>query len=556
MLPSTQNVRPPANPMYPEADTLARSFPQPLVHWTRWGTVLVFAFAAVFYAVVSWRWRMAVDTPVMHYVVFLLRHGMKPYSEITDNNMPGAYLSEAAAMGVFGGSDVAWRAYELFLMAILAASSAFVSKRWDWVAGFFGAGMFLVLHSAEGPQLAVERELVIGVLLMAGCAALFAAVEGRRPWLTLAFGFLCGAAISIKPTYLPLPLGLLAIASVRTRRDGQTLRHLLAGSLGLLLAFSIDVAFLSMHHAWAGFHFILTKVLPAYSRISREPFSVLLSASMPRAVALLFFGSLPLLWLNLRRGERRSWQWWALVATAAFGLLSYLAQGKGTVYHRYVFLMFLLVLLGIELFTSLRLPGWPRALALALLALSILYIVPEHLRSAKAIIGQSSYELTLEQDLRALGGAPSLDDRVQCFDMVFGCLDALYHLGLVENSGYTGDMLLFPSAASPASQYYQARFWQLAQTDPAAVLVLSNGTMAEPNGYNKLDRWPAFAAYLQAQYTLALERRFPHERYGYHDPKADYAPTDADSYRIYIRKGSPLWARVQALPSANYGVAR
>ena len=37
----------------------------------------------------------------MHYVVFLLKHGLKPYREISDNNMPGAYFTEAVAMRIF-----------------------------------------------------------------------------------------------------------------------------------------------------------------------------------------------------------------------------------------------------------------------------------------------------------------------------------------------------------------------------------------------------------------------------------------------------------------------
>ena len=191
-----------------------------------------------------------------------------------------------------------------------------------------------------------------------------------------------------------------------------------------------------------------------------------------------------------------------------------------------------------------------------MLALSFLYVVPEHLRSAREIVGQSSYELTLERDLEALGGSTELNDKVQCFDMVFGCLDALYHLDIIENSAFTGDMLLFPDASSGASRYYQERFWTLAKADPAQILVLSNGTMAETNGYRKLDRWPAFEAYLEANYELALERRFPHERYGYHDPKANYEPLDEDSYRIYVRHGSPFAKGVLALPSANVALAR
>ena len=58
----------------------------------------------------------------MHYVNFLMSHGLQPYSQITDNNLPGAYLIESWAMHVFGGGDLAWRIYDFFLLGVLTLS--------------------------------------------------------------------------------------------------------------------------------------------------------------------------------------------------------------------------------------------------------------------------------------------------------------------------------------------------------------------------------------------------------------------------------------------------
>ena len=519
--------------------------PNRILTFARWATLLVFLLAAVCWIAFSFRWRMAVDTPVMHYVVFLLHHGLKPYSEITDNNMPGAYLTEAAAMAIFGGSDLAWRVYEFFLVALLSASAVVITHRRDGAAGIFAGGMFLVLHAAEGPQLAVERDLVIGVLLMAACALLFTSVDRNWPALSLPFGLAAGVAAGIKPTVVPLPIALLLIAALHLRRGQRpVLPSLLYALAGLLLAAGTVLLFLFHFHALRGFLFILRHVIPAYRDISRQPFGALLAGLLPRAVLAVTLLSLPLFLHSLRR---RSWDWrlWSIATAAAFGLLSFLAQGKGYVYHRYIFMLFLLVLIGTEIFSGLAQRGWPQWLA-GVALLVALATIPGHLRSASAVVGQSSFELSLERDLTQLGSHGQLDGHVQCFDLVYGCLDALYHLHLVDNSGFTGDMLFFAPQISPPVLFYRNRFWQYAHRDPASVIVVSNGVFAEPNSYRKLDRWPELETYLATHYTLAIERSFPHERYTYH-AETPFPQDERDSYRLYILKGSPLLAAAKAL---------
>ena len=53
---------------------------------------------AIYCGVFSLYWPLMVDSPSMHCVTFLMDHGMKPYREITNNNMLGSYLTEAWAM--------------------------------------------------------------------------------------------------------------------------------------------------------------------------------------------------------------------------------------------------------------------------------------------------------------------------------------------------------------------------------------------------------------------------------------------------------------------------
>src|SRR5579875_530474 len=361
----------PSSPQRP--DSLVASSPEMPHHATQgkslwlWHllTAVVMAAASICYVAVSGRWRIMVDSSVMHTVVFLMRHGRAPYTQISDNNMPGAYFVEALGMQLFGLGDLGWRLFEFSLLAVLTAGLVDLARRWDAFAGIFAAGFFIVIHSAEGPQYAAERELTLTTLLVVAFALLFRAVEANRPWLLAFFGLATGLAASIKPTCLPLALLALGVACAMLHRRGRTfLPALLYGLGGLAVVFAADLAFLVRFQALGAFRFILQHVIPAYVGLGTP-------VSLPR---LLFF-SLPklafpllLLWpflllMNLRREGPWTWQHWTLLLCAAFGFFSYLVQRKGYLHHRYTFEVFLVLLIGIEIFRALRQPGRPRLLA-------------------------------------------------------------------------------------------------------------------------------------------------------------------------------------------------
>ena len=154
-------------------------------------------------------------------------------------------------------------------------------------------------------------------------------------------------------------------------------------------------------------------------------------------------------------------------------------------------------------------------------------------------------ELTtkLESDLDALGGTSGLQRQVQCLDLVYGCLNALYHLQLVENTGFTGDLLILSRRTGPAVDYHRAMWMRLAQQDPAAVLVVTNEYFEGRNGYFKLDYWPEYRRFLDTHYTEVVERSFPNDIGITSPPILGDAPL---GYRIYVRNSSPLLREARA----------
>jgi hypothetical protein len=127
---------------------------------------------------------------------------------------------------------------------------------------------------------------------------------------------------------------------------------------------------------------------------------------------------------------------------------------------------------------------------------------------------------------------------VQCFDVTQGCLNALYHLGLVENIPFTGDLLFFAKRPSPAREYYHRIYWEHERQDPATVLVIGNQYFGEPDGFAKVHFYPRFDEFLRRNFTETIARSFPME--GEVDPARAAAGDLAPAYRIYVRNGTRL----------------
>jgi hypothetical protein len=514
----------------------------------RIGIIAILTASAIYYACKTIHWQIMVDSSVMHYVDFLIDHGRKPYTEISDNNMPGAYYTESLAMHIFGYSDVGWRIYDYFLLAALTGGLILIARPYDWLAGLFAGGLFMAVHAAEGPQYAGEREQVITVLLVLGYAAIFAAVRRLRPSLMLWMGITGGLATSIKPTFLPLTLVLLAImAVVLRRRKIASLPYLAWAFAGLIAIAALDFGYLLYYHALDAFIFILRVVTPTYTSLAREPFFHLLSLSLPEHTPVLLLLALIAAAACRRNPPAWTWEHWALAVGAAFGLASFMAQGKPFWHHRYTFLALLFLLIGLVLLHALKQRGLPRWIACIAFAYALLWTVQRDMREVLHLgrmmpAGQTPFELSLVSDLQGLGGTDALQDKVQCFDLVYGCLSALYHLRIVENTSYTGDLLFFSGQHGPAVDYYRTMYWEADRRDPASVIVMSNEWFQRDNSFDKVKMWPQFESFLHQNYTIGVQRRFAHQ---------GKDPRNPEAYRIYIRNGSPLLqqaAAVQAIP--------
>jgi hypothetical protein len=185
--------------------------------------------------------------------------------------------------------------------------------------------------------------------------------------------------------------------------------------------------------------------------------------------------------LNPNRGN---WERWALGAAVAFGAFSYFVQGKGFYYQRYPLIAMTLLWFAIELSIAARRKGLLRAIGTVGLAIGIFGLVPLFAARARTVFYSNIFTETLEADLHQIG-VNRLQHNVQCLDMVDGCMNALYHLKIVQQTGRTGDNLLFaPDAFFAVVQQDRQVFWDALVARPPDIFVLSDEQFLDPASFD------------------------------------------------------------------------
>ena len=494
--------------------------------------VLVFCAAA--FVVSSWHWPLVGDAPLMHYVVFLMEHGLAPYRQIVDLNQPGTFSVEAAVMALFGKGALAWRVFDLLLLGATGAAMAAICRTdrpWARFPALFAGVTFALIHGRDGLIQLGQRDLLMAMLLVAAYALLFRVVRsagGERLSLvavSLAGGLCLGAAASVKPDAVvlaPVLLGLIAFELRRRRSKLHWKLHLIAACVGVLLPLLASFVFLLREHALAAYVELMVHLAPYHASTWRLSPRELLAGAVSSVMLPLFC-----LWVPVFVMERR-WRRFEdrlLLAGFLFGVFSFYLQGRGYPYHRYPSEAFLLLLAGIAFTDALR----PRTVlvaqtvrsrvagamlkgcAVAGLVFGALVVVP---RSLVQVIHfdwhHDSFQQALRADLTSLGG-PGLNGQVQCLEMAGGCITTLYGMQLVESSGFLYDCYLYPTEDQAVTHTaerdrYRRAFMSAFLAHPPRALVVSSDECGPPDSqYRKLARWPWLEAYLDAHYRLVRE---------------------------------------------------
>lgn len=471
----------------------------------------------------SRHWPIVHDASIMHYVVFLMDHGMAPYRDIIDINLPGAYMIQSAAVHLFGAGNAAWRVFDVLTMVCAVAAGCWIALPYDWRAGAVGGLGLGLFHLWGGPVEVGQRDWFLMVLLLLGYAFLFHSLRTRQPLFMGLFAAAMGAAASIKPLAIPFPFILLLLAWLILRRRqvafGPYLRWALLGACVPVVA---SLLFLWRWHAFGAFISIMRGLTSFYTGVGNVPQSFLIHMMFGRFLwTVTVCGVLLCLLLKTWKHSEIS----LLALGIVFGAILYFGQRKGWSYHKGTLIGFLLLWISIQFYLALRHTGAVRLLgALSLLAFS-LGAGDFWARSVPNAGFDETLQFSLQHDLEKLGGA-ALNGRVQCLEMGLGCITDLYRMRLLQPTGFISDFFVFSPHRIPALESLKERFLAEVGARPPKVMILVASDWATPNhvSYGQLENWPALRTFLARNYTL------------YKDQRAPDGSLDRHSYQIYLKK--------------------
>jgi hypothetical protein len=463
--------------------------------------IFILMACAVVFGVCTIHWPLVGDPAVMHYVAFLTAHGMAPYREIRDINLPGSFLLDLAVMRTLGGGALAWRIFDLLLLVAATVAMMVIARPADWFAGLLAGVVLATVHGVDGIYNMGQRDFVIAVSILIGYAALFRATRTEAPRWVFLFGLCAGVVTTIKPTFVFLgPLVLAALAVSRRRLALPWRRFLVDGFAGLLIPCLGMLAYLMYERALGAFFRTMTGIAAYHAGLARHSLGFLLLHSISPLEPLF------VLWILIGIPEmkrRVSWERLALLIGLACGLFSYVAQGKGYPYQRYPFIALLLLMMAIDLMAATRKTAPMRAGGWIGVAFCVLFLAPNSVWKASrydwrytGIVG------SLDRNLSLLGGR-DLSGQVQCIDTVGGCYNALYNLRIVQHTGFLYDEFLFGPPRLAAIDATRNAFWtSLTSNPPRVMIVVAYLFPSGPPGFKKLKLWPQFNEYLSSHYSL------------------------------------------------------
>jgi hypothetical protein len=487
-------------------------------------------------ALSTFSWEQVNDPAQLHYACFLMDHGMSPYRDLIEMNMPGIYLANWTVMHALGGGSLAWRLFDFGLMGAALWAMIAIALPYDWFAGVTAGVMMLLFHARDGAMQLGQRDLMIAILLVGAHAFLFRALRSRSPWLMIGFGMCAGYSVTVKPLPAPYILLVLFLAALRFRQCGISWRRaVLWGLTGMAVPAGAVTAFLAARHSLTDFIWVARKTLPYYAQLGRQEWRFLLRRISPSVWGFVLIAALIFILecqarfkLKLRRhgclSETERWELGMLVLGMFFGAVSFFAQGKGMMYHRYPFLAFVFMGTILYIVTALRSQGMVRALAAVGIAFAM-WLAPSYYCEAQHENWSPVYIQTLTGDLNRLGGS-ALSGRVQCFTTEADCSTTLYRMRLVQSTGLFYDFLIFGPGDNPVIQHWRGVFWREFSANPPTVLIVHRGQYPNDDGYLKLSRWPEFSSFLEQNYVLYVDREFPRNH------------SNIKAYRIYVRKRS------------------
>jgi hypothetical protein len=436
----------------------------------------------------------------MHYVAWRITDGAVPYRDVFDMNFPGVYLLHLLVVRALGAGDLAWRLFDLAWLASTALAAAAFAAPWGRLAAVVAGASLTLYHLAGGAWQAGQRDFLLCPLLLVGGlgAARWLEAAGERRRRDLAWGGLAlGASMTVKPQTAVLAAVLGIMIAVTAWRSGSGMIGPLAWFvIGAAVAPAAVVLWLALAGALPAWRAILFEYLvPLYSRLGRAAPNVYRAwIWIPIASGVLLSAASALAAGRFRARHA------VAAAGVVYGLVHFVAQGKGWEYHLYPLAAFALVLSTAEVGPALARLGRPIAVPL-LLSVTLTLV----LLTGKAMaVSPAGWERAKAESARRLAAelAPRLrpGDTVQVLDTTAGGIHALLVLGVREPTRFVYDFHFFHDMHHPVIRALRAELIRgLDAHPPRLIVVFEHGWPS--GGWERLDGFPELGERL-ARYDL------------------------------------------------------
>ena len=216
--------------------------------------LVMFAALLLLKALTTLQWRMAQDTPLLHYAAFLMdRHHLVPYRDIFETSMPGTLAFHYLIGKLFGYGDAAFRVVDLTLLAVLLVATFLFMLRFGRLVAVWSALLFGLVYLAQGQAMSLQRDYV-GVLPIAFALLCIPDKAGTpvRLWRFLATGLLFGLSVLIKPHLaIAIPIVFATLLAFRRHSQARSTRDLIrcaaVTGVSLLVPVTLALAWLDAH---------------------------------------------------------------------------------------------------------------------------------------------------------------------------------------------------------------------------------------------------------------------------------------------------------------------
>jgi hypothetical protein len=258
-------------------ETAAESPPARLIATFQTALFVLFAALLLLKAYTTLQWRMAQDTPLLHYAAFLMdKHHFVPYRDIFETSMPGTLAFHYLIGTLFGYGDAAFRALDLTLLAALLVATFAFMRRFGRLAAAWSALLFGLVYLAQGQAMSLQRDYVgvIPIALALLCIPQRSATPVRL-WRFILMGLLFGLSALIKPhLVIAIPIVFATVLAFRRRSQPASTRDFIrcaaATGVSLLVPSAIALAWLAAHSALGAFVDMCVHYLPLHSALTGD----------------------------------------------------------------------------------------------------------------------------------------------------------------------------------------------------------------------------------------------------------------------------------------------